>query len=649
MITTVRLAAVLSLLASVSSPTLPAAEPTSSDKANPPPIVIERAPEADPAQLQAELATARAENQRLANEVTALQAKVADLSTPVTPAPDANLAAAEKARADEATARLNTLTVGVDRLLDEKNALEAQLGRLRKTEAALREQLATAEKAAASAVSAPDMAKKLADTESKLEASLRSYSLLQAENQLLKTSSADQVRLSAELEKMRQEKSVRDSTAPQIADLTSKLADTQGKLTTALNSYSLLQRENEQLKSASSATQSAANEVAELRTAKGALESQLNELRSTEKSLRDQLATAEKAAAKAKPGPDLTAKLADAESKLADAKRSNSLLQHENEQLKAATASQASLASELEKLRGEKAANDAQLTELRNTESTLRQQLATAEKAAAEAHDSAAAAGSTSADAAKLAETESKLETTLRSFSQLQAENDRLKTAAAEQGTLSAEVEKLRKENASLQSRLDAAPQDNSSALAAVQDKLNTALRSYTLLQNENDRLKADAAHTAESAESSASKAAASAAAQISALFDELRQTQAQSTSLAAENAQLRTRLALVGNPPGSSLTSPVRPGSARADAIANTPVAPATSAPTAAPAIPTATTTSAATAPRTHQVVAGDSLAKISRRYYGTAGRWDEILNANRDIIKDENVLPIGATLRIP
>jgi nucleoid-associated protein YgaU len=47
--------------------------------------------------------------------------------------------------------------------------------------------------------------------------------------------------------------------------------------------------------------------------------------------------------------------------------------------------------------------------------------------------------------------------------------------------------------------------------------------------------------------------------------------------------------------------------------------------------------------------VVAGDSLAKISRTYYGTAARWDEILHANRDVIKNENVLPIGATLRIP
>jgi nucleoid-associated protein YgaU len=47
--------------------------------------------------------------------------------------------------------------------------------------------------------------------------------------------------------------------------------------------------------------------------------------------------------------------------------------------------------------------------------------------------------------------------------------------------------------------------------------------------------------------------------------------------------------------------------------------------------------------------VTAGDSLTKISRTYYGTSNRWDEILNANRDVIRNENVLPLGVTLQIP
>ncbi len=639
MINIVRLAAVLSLLASASSPTLFAADQNSPANSNPPPIVIERAPEADATQLQAELTAAHAENQRLAGEVAALQAKVGDANTPVTRAPDADLAAKEKARADEAIARLNTLTVGVDRLLDEKKALEAQLSDARKTETALRQQMANAEKAAAGTADAHDLAKKLADTEKKLDASLRSYSLLQAENQLLKTSSADQVRLTAEVDKLRQEKAAQDASAPQTADLKAKLAETEGKLTTVLNSYSQLQRENEQLKAASTTSQTASKELDSLRSAKTSLESQVAELRKSEEGLRQQLATAQKATASAQKTPDRSAKLAELETKLADATRNNAQLQRENEQLKTSSAAQAATNRELEKLRGEKTAADNQLTELRNAQTTLREQLATAEKAAADARPAAAPAENVSANAAKLAETEAKLATALHSFSQLQAENDRLKSDEAERNTLNADLENLRRENATLQSRL---PPDNSTTLAATQDKLNTVLRSYTLLQNENDRLKADAASTADKAQSSAARTSSEAASQISALYDELRQTQAQATSLASENAQLKTRLALVGNPPGATMSSPVRPGSARAGAIASTPPAPAATAPTPVPA-------SATPGLRTHQVVAGDSLAKISRTYYGTAARWDEILHANRDVIKNENVLPIGATLRIP
>jgi nucleoid-associated protein YgaU len=47
--------------------------------------------------------------------------------------------------------------------------------------------------------------------------------------------------------------------------------------------------------------------------------------------------------------------------------------------------------------------------------------------------------------------------------------------------------------------------------------------------------------------------------------------------------------------------------------------------------------------------VVDGDTLTKISRQYYGTSARWDEIFQANRDTLANESSLTIGATLRIP
>lgn len=44
-----------------------------------------------------------------------------------------------------------------------------------------------------------------------------------------------------------------------------------------------------------------------------------------------------------------------------------------------------------------------------------------------------------------------------------------------------------------------------------------------------------------------------------------------------------------------------------------------------------------------------GDSLSKISKEVYGTAGRWREIYEANRDRIDEPNLIRPGWELRIP
>ena len=53
--------------------------------------------------------------------------------------------------------------------------------------------------------------------------------------------------------------------------------------------------------------------------------------------------------------------------------------------------------------------------------------------------------------------------------------------------------------------------------------------------------------------------------------------------------------------------------------------------------------------APRIHTVVEGDSLTRISVRYYGTASRWQDIYEANREVLRGENSLRPGQRLRIP
>jgi nucleoid-associated protein YgaU len=51
----------------------------------------------------------------------------------------------------------------------------------------------------------------------------------------------------------------------------------------------------------------------------------------------------------------------------------------------------------------------------------------------------------------------------------------------------------------------------------------------------------------------------------------------------------------------------------------------------------------------RTYTVVAGDSLSKIAKREYGDAGAWRRIYDANRDIVKDPDLIHPGQRLRIP
>jgi nucleoid-associated protein YgaU len=51
----------------------------------------------------------------------------------------------------------------------------------------------------------------------------------------------------------------------------------------------------------------------------------------------------------------------------------------------------------------------------------------------------------------------------------------------------------------------------------------------------------------------------------------------------------------------------------------------------------------------RTYVVKSGDSLSKIAQQFYGDAKRWPEIFEANKDKIKDPNVINVGQELRIP
>ena len=64
---------------------------------------------------------------------------------------------------------------------------------------------------------------------------------------------------------------------------------------------------------------------------------------------------------------------------------------------------------------------------------------------------------------------------------------------------------------------------------------------------------------------------------------------------------------------------------------------------------------TSAAPAPnvadreKTYTVVAGDTLSKIAKREYGDASKWHAIYEANKDTIKNPDLIYPGQTFKIP
>jgi len=61
----------------------------------------------------------------------------------------------------------------------------------------------------------------------------------------------------------------------------------------------------------------------------------------------------------------------------------------------------------------------------------------------------------------------------------------------------------------------------------------------------------------------------------------------------------------------------------------------------------------SSSTAPpapgRTYTVVKGDSLAKIAKQFYGSPGQWKRIYEANKDLIKNPDLIYPGQTFKIP
>ncbi|MEO6993296.1 MAG: LysM peptidoglycan-binding domain-containing protein [Lacunisphaera sp.] len=204
-----------------------------------------------------------------------------------------------------------------------------------------------------------------------------------------------------------------------------------------------------------------------------------------------------------------------------------------------------------------------------------------------------------------------------------------------------------------------AATSDLQKQLAETENKLTTALRGYALLQNDRDAQVEKAAKAAEAVTNERNTLST----QVATLTDEVEKLKAQgSTDVAAAKAdavqsseslgalqrstaknsnELVAARALIQQLQGSNtvlanenylLKTKLSPG----------PVAvPTTASVTPVPAVANVT--------HTHVVVSGDTLFRISQRYYGTTNRWQEIYKANAAKLGTNGVLRIGMELTIP
>jgi tetratricopeptide (TPR) repeat protein len=123
---------------------------------------------------------------------------------------------------------------------------------------------------------------------------------------------------------------------------------------------------------------------------------------------------------------------------------------------------------------------------------------------------------------------------------------------------------------------------------------------------------------------------------------------------LQKENRQLKEQIAAFSQG-GAGARDPAaaRSEEAAAPSVRNPTFGRPAAGPAAAAAVKSAPPTNPPGNPpgagRRHVVAQGESLYKIAQRYYGSGAKWPDILEANRDVLKDENSVRPGMELRIP
>ena len=142
-------------------------------------------------------------------------------------------------------------------------------------------------------------------------------------------------------------------------------------------------------------------------------------------------------------------------------------------------------------------------------------------------------------------------------------------------------------------------------------------------------------------------------------LLEIIESVRAENLELKRQLAASRTRVeqlegATVSAPSFSTATSGASSSTtSRSGSTAGSAAAPRPTTTTTTTTRPAATTSAPATATangmRLYTVQEGDTLSRISTKFYGTPARWQDIFNANRDTLPSPHALRLGQQIKIP
>jgi nucleoid-associated protein YgaU len=258
-----------------------------------------------------------------------------------------------------------------------------------------------------------------------------------------------------------------------------------------------------------------------------------------------------------------------------------------------------------------------------------------AERARVQANPSASSAGS-SADPARLAElqtrlgeTEDKLAETLRTFTDLQEENTRLRSS----------IDEVRAQNAQLTTRLEhvtAANTEARSALAELNTELLAQKTARAEAEQQTEALRAQLIAMANAGTPTETPSLA---------------TARESSAAGAREMEATLRSPLLGSDSSAGAILSINPARLRAAIDSPPPAAspePAASTVPAPDPAPTAVPAPDAKPAQTYVVQPGDTLEKISRKFYGRPDRWSLLYMANTNLLNERPLSP-GMELVIP